>query len=91
MRQKVFAVFTSILIFALGCIFVYKLTNRQFFITSLQLKEERCKFYNVIKENFGVIDINNQSITKIETINLYKNMDFYIVQENNVKTIRCAE
>lgn len=91
MKSKIIKSFLLILAFLIGGFCGYKLTDKQFIVASKELNKERIRIYNSVKDNFGIYDSSDESIKQLDTINLFKNMDFYIVEYKGIKTIRCAE
>lgn len=78
-------------VFIAGIFLGYKITNRQFLITSKELMNERIRIYDSVKENFGECSSDDKTIKVITTINLFKDIVFYVVEEEGIKTIRCAK
>lgn len=89
--MKIKIIIAFLFVFIAGIFLGYKLTDKQFLITSKELMNERIKIYDSIKDNFGVYSNDDKNVKVISTINLFKNMEFYIIEEEGIKTIRCAE
>ena len=89
--MKIKIIIAFLFVFIAGILLGYKLTDKQFLITSKELMNERIKIYDSVKDNFGVYSNDDKNVKVISTINLFKNMEFYIIEEEGIKTIRCAE
>ncbi len=90
-KMKIKTLIAFLFVFVFGIFLGYKFTERQFLITSIELNKERIKIFNSIKENFGECSYDDENLKVIKSINLFKDMEFYIIEEENIKTIRCAK